>query len=95
MKIEGPDYIITGSTNDYNGSFDLQLLQAIKSKTNPRSEMQPAGYGLSLSRCVQYIVANRVSRKIGEDSVTLEEYMKQILQVSNEFKKQFDEYVSA
>lgn len=92
MIIEGPDFVMTSSVSDESDCFDLQLLQHVASKTNPRDELRLSGYGISTIGCIDRIARNRVARKHkGEEfedtPMTLKQYHDDFLQAIEEVKQ--------
>lgn len=91
MIIKGPDFYMESSISDESDSFDLQVLQHINSKTNPRDELKSAGYGMTMAKCVDKIARNRAARKhksaeYEDTPMTLKQYHEDYLQAIEEIK---------
>ena len=89
MVIEGDFYRIT-PINEHSLVFDLELLHDIKGK-NPRKEFKIVGYGMPLMTCLNKIIAYSISKKHNEETLTLNNYVKEITEAYKELRSQIPE----
>ena len=73
MIIEGSYYRFT-PINDHSNRFDVELLHDVGGK-NPRSEFKVVAYGISLDNAIGKAVMFAVSKKLGDEVVTLKQFL--------------------
>lgn len=86
MVIEGTDFRLI-PIDDSTPRFDLELLYKIRPRGGePRTEFKNVAYGIQLDTAIKRIAQYRVSNKLGESAVSLENYFK-------EFKQEVEELI--
>ena len=85
MIIEGPFYRLT-PLNDHSPHFDLELLYDIGGK-NPRKEFKVAGYAYNLDSAIKAIIRYATSKKLGNQVVTLKQYLDEFKSISEEIRQ--------
>lgn len=74
MIIQEEDFRMT-SCGEANYFFDLEILQTIRPKGGEeRREFKNVGYGMTLKKCIQCIINNRIENK--QSTLTLTEYLR-------------------
>lgn len=76
MKIKEEDFILTPEGNG-GLTFSLELLvPSLDKKRGERSmKMKEVAYNISLAKCVQMIIQNRIENNLGDSEVDLSKYV--------------------
>ena len=85
MVIDGKFFKLI-PVNEHSVFFDLELLYDVGGK-NPRKEYKIAGYGLTLEHAINKAVCYAVSKKFGDQTITLKQYINELKSIKDDIKK--------
>lgn len=92
MIIQGEFYRLT-PINEHSPKYDLELLHDIGGK-NPRQEFKVVAYGVSLERALESTILFAANKKLGEEVVSLKEFLNAYKKESNKIREELNKTLS-
>lgn len=92
MIIQGEFYRLT-PINEHSPKYDLELLHDIGGK-NPRQEFKVVAYGVSLERALESTILFATNKKLGEEVVSLKEFLNAYKEESNKIRRELNKALS-
>ena len=92
MIIQGEFYRLT-PINEHSPKYDLELLHDIGGK-NPRQEFKVVAYGVSLERALESTILFATNKKLGEEVVSLKEFLNAYKEESNKIREELNRALS-
>ena len=92
MIIQGEFYRLT-PINEHSPKYDLELLHDIGGK-NPRQEFKVVAYGVSLERALESTILFATNKKLGEEVVSLKEFLNAYKEESNKIREELNRTLS-
>ena len=92
MIIQGEFYRLT-PINEHSPKYDLELLHDIGGK-NPRQEFKVVAYGVSLERALESTILFATNKKLGEEVVSLKEFLNAYKEESNKVREELNRALS-
>lgn len=92
MIIQGEFYRLT-PINEHSPKYDLELLHDIGGK-NPRQEFKVVAYGVSLERALKSTILFATNKKLGEEVVSLKEFLNAYKEESNKIRRELNKALS-
>lgn len=92
MTIQGDIYRLT-PINEHSPKYDLELLYSIGGK-NPREEFKVVAYGISMESAFKRIIHYALSKKLGEEVVTLKQFFNAYKEESNKIREELKRALS-
>lgn len=95
MVIEESDFKLT-QVSESSSFWDLELLSIVRPKgKEARQEFKNAGYGLTLSSAIRKIASFRIAQKHGEESLTMQQYLKEYKEIIDNLSRACYEYTQS
>lgn len=92
MIIQGEFYRLT-PINEHSPKYDLELLHDIGGK-NPRQEFKVVAYGVPLERALESTILFAANKKLGEEVVSLKEFLNAYKEESNKVREELNRALS-
>ena len=92
MIIQGEFYRLT-PINEHSPKYDLELLHDIGGK-NPRQEFKVVAYGVPLERALESTILFATNKKLGEEVVSLKEFLNAYKEESNKIREELNRALS-
>ena len=92
MIIQGDIYRLT-PINEHSPKYDLELLYSIGGK-NPREEFKVVAYGISMESAFERIIHYTISKKLGEEVITLKQFFNAYKEESNKIRRELNQALS-
>lgn len=92
MIIQGEFYRLT-PINEHSPKYDLELLHDIGGK-NPRQEFKVVAYGVPLERALESTILFATNKKLGEEVVSLKEFLNAYKEESNKVREELNRALS-